>query len=129
MATNEDLRPSKRPADAGRFPVRTFLGIALAAFVGAALLAGAMLKRETPQVEFLQRALGDQVATAPLTRTPDADTVVQLHEGGYSLDRGRLSVGLRSIDSGAGGLERYANGISRRTAYGWEVVTVTPAKT
>ena len=45
-------------------------------------------------------------ARAPLTRTPDADTVVQLHEGGYSLDRGRLSVGLRSTDSGAGGLER-----------------------
>ena len=95
----------------------------------AALLAGAALRRETPQVEFLQQALGDPVASAPLTRKPDANTVVRLHQNGYSVDRGAVSVGLRSTDSGAGGLERRANGVSRRTAFGWEAVTVTPAKT
>src|SRR5687768_8783502 len=129
MATNEDLRPSKRPAHAGRLPVRTVVVVVLAALLAAALLAGAALKRETPQVEFLQQALGEPVAAAPLTRKPDANTVVQLHENGYSLDRGDISVGLRSTDSGAGGLERRANGVSRRTAFGWEAVTVTPAKT
>jgi hypothetical protein len=101
----------------------------LAALVGAAFLANAALRRETPQVEFLQQALGEPAAAAPLTRKPDAATVVRLHENGYSLDRGALSVGLRSVDSGAGDLERHSNGVSRRTGYGWEAVTVTPTKT
>ena len=113
----------------GGCPCGSVVVIVLAALLGAALLAGAALRRETPQVEFLQQALGEPVASAPLTRKPDANTVVQLHQNGYSLDRGAVSVGLRSTDSGAGGLERRANGVSRRTAYGWEAVTVTPAKT
>ena len=102
MATTEELRPSNRPAPAGRFPVRAFIVAALAALLGAAFLAGSALRRETPQVEFLQQALGEPAAAAPLTRTPDAETVVRLHEGGYSLDRGAVSVGLRSAVSGAG---------------------------
>ena len=64
MATNEDLRPSNRPAHAGRLPVRTVVVLVLAALLGAALLAGAALRRETPQVEFLQQALGEPVASA-----------------------------------------------------------------
>ena len=108
--------------------MRIVLVAALAALLGAAFLAGAALRRETPQVEFLQQALGAPAASAPLTRTPAPHTTVELHRGGYSFDRGTVSVGLRSADSGSAGLERHANGVSRRTPYGWEAVTVTPAK-
>ncbi len=62
MATNEELRPSNRPAHAGRLPVRALVVAVLAALLGAAFLAGAALRRETPQVEFLQQALGAPAA-------------------------------------------------------------------
>ena len=129
MTTNEELRPSNRPAHAGRLPLRIVLIAAARSARRSCIPRKCRAAPGNAQVEFLQQALGEPAAAAPLTRTPDADTVVRLHQNGYSLDRGAVSVGLRSIDSGSGGLDRHTNGVSRRTAYGWEAVTVTPAKT
>ncbi|MHB1243941.1 MAG: hypothetical protein ACYC1P_11185, partial [Gaiellaceae bacterium] len=109
--------------------MRTLVGIALAAALGAILLAGAATRREAPQVEFLQRALGEPAPAAALTRTPGPDTVVRLRAGGYDFRRGRVSVGLRSAAADTSELEPHANGASRRTPYGWEAVTVTPERT
>ncbi len=128
MAINEELRPSNRPARAGGLRVHVRAVLALVALL-AVFLAGAALRREAPQVEFLQEALGEPAATAPLTRRPDEQTRVELHPGGYTLERGRVSVGLRSTVAADTDLSAFANGASRRTPYGWEAVTVGRAKT
>src|SRR5688572_20553279 len=128
MAMSEDLRPSNRPARAGAIRARSLALLVLVA-TAAAFLAGAALRRETPQVEFLQRALGEPAADAPLTRRPDAQTRVELSTGGYGLERSSVSVALRSTAGGDSELEPFAHGASRRTPYGWEAVTVSPART
>ena len=128
MAINEELRPSNRPARAGGLRVHVRAVLALVALL-AVFLAGAALRREAPQVEFLQEALGKSAASAPLTRRPDEQTRVELHPGGYTLERGPVSVGLRSTVAADTDLSAFANGASRRTPYGWEAVTVGRAKT
>ena len=108
------------------------IALVVAIAAGLVLFAGSSSDRPVEQAPFLQDALGERAPAAPLLRTPAPGTTVQLREGGYRVESGALDIGLRSIDSALGGadeLERFADGVTRRTSYGWESVTVTPSRT
>ena len=109
-------------------PLRALAVLALVV-LASALFAGAALRRNPAQVEFLEQALGAPTTSAPLTRHPDAETRVELRPGGYQVERGSFSVGLRSTAAVESSLDLFEHGASRRTPYGWEAVTVSGART
>ena len=119
MATSEELRPSNRPAPAGRLPVRIVLVAVLAALVGAAFLANGALRRETPQVEFLQQALGEPSRTTPLTRTLPTGERFRIVDRAIVAQADFGSIALQPIGLERGvGWTRTANGVTRTTSFG-----------
>ncbi len=122
------LDPAPAPAWTGlRLAV---LALAAALGLGVVLIAAGAPDRPVQQAPFLERALGERAPDAPLVRTPVAGTTVRLGDGGgYRVQSGSADLALHNIDSGSGGeLERFADGVARRTPFGLETVTVTPTK-
>ncbi len=125
-----NLRPDPAPAPQWTRLRLGLLGLAAALVAGLVLLVGGALDRAVSQPAFLQAALGERAPQVSLVRAPTAGTTVRLREGGYHVDSGSFELGLRSVDdAGADGLERYEDGVGRRTSYGWEVSTVTRSRT
>ncbi|HUP31987.1 MAG TPA: hypothetical protein VM184_03065, partial [Gaiellaceae bacterium] len=123
MATNEDLRPSKRPVFAGLPPVRALVGIALAAALAALLLVGAATRRDqaAAPAPFLQTAVGPRDADAPLVREALPGVRTALDEHSFGFERAGESVRLTPAD-GAGEWTRHADGAVRDTSYGSETI-------
>ncbi|NUT55882.1 MAG: hypothetical protein HOQ03_07865, partial [Thermoleophilia bacterium] len=116
VATNEELRPSKRPAHAG-----SALLLALVALVAtaAALLATATLRHEEPQVEFLAQALGTPNRTAPLQRSLPTGERFRIRDRALVAEADFGSVALQPIGLARGAeWTRSEHGVTRRTPFG-----------
>ncbi|MDX6438217.1 MAG: hypothetical protein QOF45_800, partial [Gaiellaceae bacterium] len=126
MATNEELRPSNRPASAGAVPMRAFRLILLA--VVAALAAGAASvfphgSAIPQQPAFLAKALGAGVAGTPERRT-NAGQRVSLPRSGYQLEAGTHALTLSSAAPEGNSWHQFEQGAVRSTPFGTETVVV-----
>ncbi len=126
LATNEELRPSKRPAHAGSMPVRAvrFILLALVAAIAggaACLLAGGSPAPKPPA--FLASALGTTVTAAP-ERLTDAGHSVELPRSGYELEAGTNTFALSSEDQDGDSWHQFESGAARSTPFGSETVVL-----
>ena len=122
MANTEDLRPSKRPAHAGRLPVPVLVAVVLAVLAAAVFVAGSTLRRDAePQTaSFLNEALGLPQPDAPRIRQPATDIRVDL-EDGLVVDRAGARVRL-TAEGVTGPWERFADGVRRPVPFGHETI-------
>ncbi len=122
MANTEDLRPSKRPAHAGRLPVPVLVAVVLAVLAAAVFVAGSTLRRDAePQTaSFLNEALGLPQPDAPRIRQPATDIRVDL-EDGLVVDRAGARVRL-TAEGVTGPWERFADGVRRPAPFGHETI-------
>ncbi len=128
VKTSTKLRREAPPACAWTYLRLVALAAVAALACGMSIFAGSTVDRETPQVGFLQQALGTR-GDASLARRVAAGTVVELAPGGYRVRSGAAAVGLHAEHVGEAKLERFERGVSRRTEFGWEAVTVSPNRT
>ncbi len=126
LATNEDLRPSNRPAHAGMMPVRTLRLILLALIAAVAGGAACLLPSDsaTPRPPaFLASALGADVEGTP-ERLTDAGEVVSLPRSGYELEAGTDTLALSSEDQDGDSWHQFESGAARATPFGSETVVL-----
>jgi hypothetical protein len=129
VKTSTDLRRTAHPACAWTHLRLVALAAIAALAGGVSVLVGGSAERDATQVGFLQQALGAR-GEVSLARHVAAGTVVELAPGGYRVRNGAMSVGLRTEQvEGQAKLERFERGVSRRTEFGWEAITVSPRRT
>ena len=128
MATNEELRPSNRPAHAGMMPVRT-LRLILLALVAAIAGGAATLLASDDRVAaptFLRAALGTEGGTS--TYVPVIGVEVALGDSGYVVRNPTGTISLASEDATGGNWNRFERGAVRSTPFGSESVVVTSTR-
>ena len=126
LATNEELRPSNRPAHAGMMPVRTLRLILLALVAAVAGGAACLLPSDsaTPRPPaFLASALGTDVEGTP-ERLTDAGEIVSLPRSGYELEAGTDTLALSSEDQDGDSWHQFESGAARSTPFGSETVVL-----
>ena len=126
MATDEELRPSNRPADAGSMPVR--------------LLAsrprpprGVRRRRRDPmrQATSSRRLPSSTPPSGPRAATaasPPRGVKVELGDSGYAVQNATGKAALSSEDAAGGELEALRARAVRSTPFGSETVVVTPTR-
>ena len=127
MATNEELRPSNRPAHAGSTSVRTLRLILLALVAAIAGGAACVLPTggsttPTPPA-FLASALGIGVVGTP-ERLTDAGESVNLPRSGYELESGTDTLALSSENQDGDTWHQFKSGAARSTPFGSEAVVL-----
>ena len=130
-------RKDERPAKAGRFGMRAHLfrwlgalAVLAAVAFGILQLTGtrhvAVSKTGTP-VSVLKQ-LGPVQPSAGLVHRPNTGLKVSIHKGGFGMSTPDGAVGLVSATATKGGAwTKHANGATRTTPFGSEVVAVTPS--
>jgi hypothetical protein len=125
VATNEELRPSKRPAIAGHATLLPLMGLAALAAAVCFLVAGRHAGHEahTP-APFLVGALGEERAEPPApVRTGTA--IARIDAGRLVVEGQRQErVGLSARTVGESRWEAHANGAWRSTPFGSEAITL-----
>ncbi len=138
MASETELRqhtvPPPGAAEAtrtGRLPLALILFTLVLAALSATLLVASQLAKhrdaQGTQPTFLAKALGAPQPSAPLARQPSATQHVRFDTHGFSYTHGADAISLASLDAGSATWRRYSNGVTRRTNFGSEVITITPA--
>src|SRR5688500_4770297 len=137
MANFNGLRPPRtRPARTGRLAVAAPAPLVVLGFFAAlAALLLFQLAGSTGTAEplrapaFLMEALGAPQADAPLASKPARGVSVAIRDDGYRVAVKDGSVSLASEEAGQEEWRRFANGVSRPTAFGAETIVVEPKKT
>ncbi len=128
VATNEELRPSNRPAHAGHRWLLPFLGFAAIAAAMCLVTVGRHADHDahTP-ARFLNEALGSD-RSAPLAPVRAGSATARI-DAGRLLVQGpqREQVGLSALVGGSPRWERRANGEWRATPFGSEAITLGTA--
>jgi uncharacterized repeat protein (TIGR02059 family) len=138
MASETELRqhivPPPGAAEAtntGRLPLASILfALVLAALSGTLLVASQLAKHrdaQEAQPTFLTKALGAPQPSAPLARQPSDTQHVRFDAHGFSYTHGTDAISLASVDAGSAKWRRYSKGVTRRTNFGSEAITMTPA--
>ena len=126
LATNEELRPSNRPAHAGSALLLALLTLVAA---GAALLAGSTLRDGTRQVAFLDEALGASGRTAPLAKSLPTGERFRIRDRALVAETDFGSVALEPIGLARGaGWTRSEHGVSRSTSFGRRTLVLDGTK-
>ncbi|MDX6396805.1 MAG: hypothetical protein QOJ43_213, partial [Gaiellaceae bacterium] len=124
MATNEELRPSNRPANAGLPWLRPLVAVvAIAAALGL-VMAGRLGHEAHTPARFLTEALGAE-RSAPLAPVRKGSATARIATGRLLVESARRDqVGLSARVSGSRTWERRANGEWRATRFGSEAITL-----
>src|SRR6266568_1475154 len=134
MASFSDLRPGSRSAKAGSKAVRWFRSPTLLAVSAALLLTAFFAVSELATLRgakahdasaYLTRELGSPLSSASLVRTPARihpalGGKLEMRHGGLKVSSGRDMLSLRFAGDAA--WRQYANGVSRKTAFGRETI-------
>jgi hypothetical protein len=130
LATNEELRPSNRPAHAGAIPVRTLrlvlLAVVAAVAAGAATLIPGGSDNPVAAPAFLRAQLGAEGGQSRYA--PATGVEVELGDSGYVVQDPTGTVSLASKDGAGGDWNRFERGAVRSTSFGSETVVVTPTR-
>jgi hypothetical protein len=138
MASFPDLRPGLRSAKAGSRAVRRFRLPVLLAALAALLLTASLAVSELATLRgakahdasaFLTRELGSPLDSAPLVRRPARRVEVKIDRRSYGVAYRQGAVSLAGLDTGVGTWNQYTHGVSRRTVFGRETITVSRLKT
>jgi len=78
---------------------------------------------------FLTKALGSPQSSAPLVRKPSRSQTVRLNRNGFTYVHGTDAVSLATNGAGTARWTRYRNGVSRKTPFGSETITILPFAT
>ena len=132
MASYRNLRLRTRPATAGvrrAFP-RILVAVLPLLLAGAALAVSELATHSpverTVTPHFLTNALGKPQSAAPLVRKPAPWLKVKLGSGnGYTVvHRGGGKLALTTDGAGQAGWSKFAHGVSRKTPFGHETITI-----
>ena len=132
MASYRNLRLRTRPAPAGvrrAFP-RILVAVIPLLLAGAALAVSELATHSpverTVTPHFLTNALGKPQSAAPLVRKPAPWLKVKLGSGnGYTVvHRGGGKLALTTDGAGQAGWSKFAHGVSRKTPFGRETITI-----
>ena len=74
--------------------------------------------------KFLTQALGEKRPGAPLVRRPAPGVRVRLDSSGFRVSHEQTQVAISLAGTKGGNWERFADGVSRPTAYGQETIVV-----
>jgi hypothetical protein len=118
--------PGKRGPVRGRRELRFLPIVALALVTFGA--ASWDTTRQALAPAFLAKALGPQDALSPLSRMPTPHVAVTIDRAGYTVTHHGSPVSLAAEDADGGAWRRFANGVSRPTAFGAETVVVERGK-
>ncbi len=132
MASTNLTRPNRRPAHTGRLPLfsakppmrwAAALGV-LVCVLAAGLLTHGGGEGASSSDKFLTQALGEKRPGAPLVRRPAPGVRVRLDSSGFRVSHKQTQVGISLTGTKRGNWERFADGVSRPTAYGRETIVV-----
>ena len=126
MASIDLTRPKRRPAHTGRRPLfsakppmrwAAALGVLACVLVSGLAVHGG---GEDPSSsdKFLTQALGEKRPGAPLVKRPAPGVRVRLDSSGFRVSRKQTQIGISLAGAKRGNWERFADGVSRPTAYG-----------
>ncbi|HYM64599.1 MAG TPA: hypothetical protein VES61_07960, partial [Gaiellaceae bacterium] len=105
------------------------LALIAATFFATLQLTGSS-ERTAGVPSFLANALGSpQGETDATVRTPAPGVQVDVDPAGYTVRRAGASVSVAGEGTGTAGWTAFDNGVSRRTPFGHETITVQPDKT
>ena len=132
MASIDLTRPKRRPAHTGRLPLfsakppmrwAAALGV-LACVLVAGLAVHGGGEDPSSSDKFLTQALGEKRPGAPLVRRPAPGVRVRLDSSGFRVSHKQTQVAISLAGAKHGKWERFADGVSRPTAYGRETIVV-----
>ena len=132
MASTNLTRPKRRPALTGRLPLFSakppMRWAAALAVLGCVLAAGLLThgggEGTSSSDKFLTQALGEKRPGAPLVRRPAPGVRVRLDSSGFRVSHKQTQVGISLTGTKRGNWDRFADGVSRPTAYGRETIVV-----
>ena len=132
MASIDLTRPKRRPAHAGRLPLfsakppmrwAAALGVLVCVLVAGFAVHGGG-EGPSSSGKFLTQALGEKRPGAPLVRRPAAGVRVRLDSAGFRVSHKQTQVAISLAGAKRSKWERFADGVSRPTAYGRETIVV-----
>ena len=132
MASIDLTRPKRRPAHAGRLPLfsakppmrwAAALGVLVCVLVAGFAVHGGG-EGPSSSGKFLTQALGEKRPGAPLVRRPAPGVRVRLDSSGFRVSHKQTQVAISLAGAKRSKWERFADGVSRPTAYGRETIVV-----
>ena len=132
MASIDLTRPKRRPAHTGRLPLfsakppmrwAAALGV-LACVLVAGLAVHGGGEGPSSSDKFLTQALGEKRPGAPLVRRPAPGVRVRLDSSGFRVSHKQAQVAISLAGTTRSKWDRFADGVSRATAYGRETIVV-----
>ena len=109
--------------------MHVLVAVAVAAGASAALLAGSVLRHETPRVEFLEQALGEPARTAPLHQSLPTGERFRIRDRALVAETDFGSIALEPIGLTRGAeWTRAEHGVTRRTSFGQRTLVLDGTK-